>query len=78
MGIIWYTVLNTVMPLGNVLFLKMSKLIFYFMSGIVPEDESYNDKGIHKDSEMLWEVAKLLNWVQVHGIVKLFSKANMY
>ena len=35
------------------------------------------DKGIHKASEMLWEVAKLLNWVQVYGIDKLFSKANM-
>ena len=78
MGIIWYTVLNTVMPLGNVLFLKMSKFIFYFMSRMVPEDESYKDKGIHKASEMLWEVAKLLNWVQVYGIDKLFSKANMY
>ena len=74
MGIIWYPVLNTLMPLGNVLFFKMSKLIFYFMSGMVPEDESYNDKA----NEMLWEVAKLLSWVQVHGIVKLFSKANMY
>lgn len=48
------------------------------MSGMVAEEESYNDKRIDKPGKMLWEVAKQLNWVQVHGIVKLFSKANMY
>ena len=52
--------------------------MFCLMSGMVAEEESYNDKGIDKPREMLWEVTKLVSWVQVHGTVKLFSEANMY
>lgn len=51
--------------------------MFCLMSGMVAEEESYN-KGIDKPREMLWEVTKLVSWVQVHGTVKLFSEANLY